>query len=189
MKNLLCSLIVCSVALCGAQGTEDKKPDYKKRIEARQKQLEAEKKLDAQIVTRAQAIRIFQRADSALQAAAKLPKPVWKCTLANDKAQLTRSEVIEQFAAWEKAYRPYFTRKARPVKCEDSRIVAVKNRPVAIDLIKKGILAPYGPLVTDKLETVSIGVFGDAVGMAISRIADFVHRPSREFSPQTMKPG
>lgn len=189
MKNLLCSLIVLTATFGVAQGTEERKPDYKKRIEARQKQLEAEKKLDAQVVTRAQAIRVFQRADSALRAAAKLTKPVWKCTLANDKAQLTRAEVIEQFASWEQAYRPYFTRKARPVKFEDSRIVAIKNRPVAMDLIKKGMLAPYGPLVTDKVETVSIGVFGDAVGMAVSRLTDFVHRPSREFSPQTMKPG
>lgn len=189
MKTFLCSVLILASTIGVSQGAEERKPDYKKRIEARQKQLEAEKRLDAQIVTRSQALRIFKKADSALQAAAKLSKPVWKCTLTNDKAQLTRAEVIEQFAAWEQAYRPYFTRKARPVKFEDSRIVAIKNRPIAIDLIKKGLLAPYGPLVTDKLETVSIGVFGDAVGMAVSRLTDFVHRPSREFSPQTMKPG
>ncbi len=189
MKAVLPLLLLVVSACVGAQATEERKPDYKKRLEARQKQLDAEKKLDAQIVTRAQALKIFQKADSALQASARLPKPIWKCTLANDKAKLTRDEVIEQIASLEKAYRPYFTRKARPLKFEESRVVAVKNRPVVIELVKKGVLAPYGPLVTDKVELVSIGVLGDAVGMALSRLVDFVHRPSREFSPQTMKPG
>ncbi len=189
MKAVLPLLLLVISASVWAQGTEERKPDYKKRLEARQKQLDAEKKLDAQIVTRSQALKIFVKADSALQASAKLAKPIWKCTLANDKAQLTRDEVIEQFASLEKAYRPYFTRKARPIKFEESRVVAVKNRPVVIDLVKKGILAPYGPLVTDKQEVVSIGVLGDALGMALSRLTDFLHRPSREFSPQTMKSG
>lgn len=189
MKLFPCSVLILATMIVQAQGSEERKPDYKKRIEARQKQLDAEKKLDSQIVSRAQALKILVKADAALQASARLTKPIWKCTLPNDKVQLSRDEVIEQFASLEKAYRPLFTRKARPVKFEESRIINVKNRPIVIDLVKKGILAPYGPLVTDKVEAVSIGVFGDAVGMALSRLVDFVHRPSREFSPQTMKPG
>ena len=109
---------------------------------------------------------------------------------ANGKVQspnspVTRSEVIEEFARYYRLAEPTFKLTPKTVEFDVNRI-KVDQPSVKKDLmmlIKRGCVASYGMLSTGTVKTVSVGDFGDAIGMFIARIAEMTHTSSTKWTP------
>ena len=102
----------------------------------------------------------------------------------------TRSMIIAEFDRWFQWTRPSF--KSRPADLVfDPKRLTVKDKSARASLerlIGWGFVAKVGPLATNKVETVSLVDFGDALGLFLSRVADLTHMPSSKFTPALQPP-
>lgn len=135
-------------------------------------------------LTRGEMAAVFARLEAAERSVLKLPaakpKPPSKPA---DPAQ--RSDALLEFGRLYRLAKPSFSFTPRPIALQNELFGSLKGRPAltARELVSWGFLAPYGPLITQKAESMSLADFGDAVGFFLARLADLTHVPSERFSP------
>lgn len=128
--------------------------------------------------------QIMTKVDSVLvKVLKKLQKPkplVWKPGTA------TRSQIFAEFDRTLTWIEPEIKFKPRMIKFDSKRLTSVD--PKLTKLIEWGFVAKVGPLATNKVESVGIADFGDALGLYLSRLADLTHMPNSLFTPSLQPP-
>ncbi len=99
----------------------------------------------------------------------------------------TKEDILADFDKVLGAARVHFKRSPRPATLSASRIRKDGDANRMTNLVKLGMVAPYGPLVTGANDAgLSPEEFGVAVGSFMVRLADLAHMPSSKFTPSLM---
>ena len=104
---------------------------------------------------------------------------------------VTRVEVVGEFMRVWKACEPKFRTTPRPYTVYPEVLAQNNIGPVIKDLaflIKRGAVAPVGPLAWGPKPTLELAEFGDALGNLVHQITALSHQPSVKFTPALMKP-
>lgn len=101
-------------------------------------------------------------------------------------APAKRVDIVARMDRIFELVRPKFKFTPRKLRF-DAKILGLPvgspQRPALEKLIKWSCIDRAGSLATSKTESITIGDFGDALGLFIARIADVTHRPDKRFSP------
>jgi hypothetical protein len=138
-------------------------------------------------VTHIEAKKVLEKAILSLNKGIKLSIPM-SLGFANDKNSVTKDEVLAVFRNILDAAENKFVRNPRPYKFKQERL----RKDLANqyhELIRKGIVTPYGPLTTKGNGTLTPKEFGDITSFMMVRIIDLCHQPTQKFSPDLMRPG
>lgn len=103
----------------------------------------------------------------------------------------TRVEIVGEFMRVWKACEPAFRTTPRPYTVYQEVLAQNNTGPVIKDLtllIKRGAVAPVGPLAWGPKPTLELAEFGDALGNLVHQITALSHQPSVKFTPALMKP-
>lgn len=112
-------------------------------------------------------------------------------TLKQGAVPATRVEIVGEFMRVWRACEPKFRTTPRPYLVYPEVLAQNNSGPVIEDLtllIKRGAVAPVGPLAWGPKPTLEPAEFGDALGNLVHQITALSHMPSVKFSPALMKP-
>ncbi|MBL8049481.1 MAG: hypothetical protein JNJ45_12450 [Chthonomonas sp.] len=141
-----------------------------------------------QFVTRAEASMVFAKMATMVKQASNVQGAVAFDRVKEPKKPITRSEVVHAYYLLYMKAKPGF--RLTPVMTKfDPKLISGLDEAVkgeAKILAQWGFIGPVGPLVTDMKPQVSVQVFGDSVGLFLSRLADLTHTPSSKYSPNLM---
>ena len=175
MIRTLTTLAVAFVALnCFAQGPSDHLPKSHGKIA-----------VSNAPVTSAEAYTMFQKVEKALRAVNEITEVGTPSTIVPSSQPITRERTIIEMGRLYDLVKPKFTIRLRVVSFDPS-VFTLKDktaRAEASKLVAAGCIGRYAQLVAGSGPTMQVGPFGDAVGLFISRIAEFTHVPSSRFSP------
>jgi len=136
-------------------------------------------------VTQAEAYAMFQKVEKAFRAINGISEAGPASTITPSSAPITRDRTIVEMARLYDLVHPKFTIKLRTVLF-DPAVFTLHDKTAkaeASKLVAAGCIGKYSQLVAGSGNTMTVGPFGDAVGLFISRIAEFTHVPSSRFSP------
>ena len=137
-------------------------------------------------VTVAEANAVFAKIEDAVRDVLKMKKAE-KWPIGQNRP-ITRAEVVEKMDRVFQSVKPKFQFTPRPFRTElgvikrfnlDSETQGQMER-----LVRWGFLAPVGPLVVGPGDSLSIGVFGDAVGYFLSQLAAMTYFADPDWVPQ-----
>ncbi len=106
-------------------------------------------------------------------------------------AVATRVEIVAEFMRVWKACEPKFRFTPRPYVVYQDVLIQNNSGPVIKDLtllIKRGAVAPVGPLAWGPKPTLELSEFGDSLGALVHQITALSHEPSVKFTPALMRP-
>lgn len=106
-------------------------------------------------------------------------------------APATRVEIVGEFMRIWRSCEPKFRATPRPYTVYPEVLAQHNTGPVIKDLtflIKRGAVAPVGPLAWGPKSTLEPAEFGDALGNLVHQITALSHEPSVKFTPALMKP-
>ncbi|MCH8978337.1 MAG: hypothetical protein IH945_03735 [Armatimonadetes bacterium] len=136
-------------------------------------------------VTVAEANAVFAKIDAAVRDVMKM-KPADKGPVGEDRP-ITRAEVVQRMESIFQSMRPKFQFTPRPFRREPGVIKRFNADPKTQEkmemLVRWGFLAPVGPLVVGPADSVSIAVFGDAVGYYLSQMAAMTYFADPNWVP------
>ena len=138
-------------------------------------------------VTKAEAHQVFTKVDAVCARVYKTKPGLLKIPFSPSSTAISRDEVLTALLSLVDLATPHFKYRPRDVSFDAARIRNSKAKPIALQLIRKGFVSPYGPLTTGKVDTLSIDDFGDALAFTLVGIADRSHMPSQKFSPALMR--
>jgi hypothetical protein len=105
--------------------------------------------------------------------------------LADSTKPVTREAVINEFGHIYSAMSPSFKFTPRAIWYDPNQIT-IKSpalRKTLDTLIKQGFVSRVCPMVTSKVDTMSIDDFSYTLGVFVSRLADLTHMPDTKFTP------
>lgn len=103
----------------------------------------------------------------------------------------TRVEIVAEFMRVWKASAPKFRFTSRPYPVYPEVLAQNNTGPVIKDLtflIRRGAVAPVGPLAWGPKPSLEVSEFGDALGTLVHQVTAFTHEPSVKFTPSLMRP-
>lgn len=131
----------------------------------------------------------LQRLRSAVRQVLNVPaKPAKPLT---GSTAVTRAEVIDQLYDLYQMSRPAFRQNFAPQAVNQSAIdkgLPVAARVKARELVRLGLVAPIGPVITNSRPGLTPEQFGDALGLFVARLSEFTHTASARWSPHLMRP-
>jgi len=135
-------------------------------------------------VTRAEAVRTFERVGELLQSVLHVTSPK-HFSLKSDAVAVTRSEVLEQFGVLYHAAEPAFRVTMHDANFDPKRIkIDRPEQKKLVDLLLvRGCVEPYCSLVTGRSKPLSVAEFGDFVGFFVARITEMSHTSSTKWTP------
>ena len=137
-------------------------------------------------VTVAEANAVFTKIDDAVRVVLKMKKAA-KGPVGQNRP-ITRAEVVAKMERIFKAIRPKFQFTPRPFRTEVGVIKRFNADPKTQEqmemLVRWGFLAPVGPLVVGPGDSLSIPVFGNAVGYFLSQLAAMTYFADPDWVPQ-----
>ncbi len=140
-------------------------------------------------VTRDEIRAAMAKIEGPLQRRLKVQFP--KSGLASGSQAATRTEVVKEFMRLWKASEKVFRFTPRPYEVYPE-VLAQHNKGQMITdlsyLIKRGAVAPVGPLAWGPKDTISPREFGDAMAMLVHQITALSHDPSPKFTPNLQRP-
>jgi hypothetical protein len=140
-------------------------------------------------VTKAEAAATFTRAQQMIKEVLRLKKDL--AAFPKGPGVATRAQIIQQLHSIVTAVEPRFKVTLPKVKAE-SRFLSFADptsKKLAERLEVLGFVDRYGPLATSKDEGLEPRQFGEALGFFLSRLAEYTHTPSTQFSPYLMPGG
>ncbi|MCG9895050.1 MAG: hypothetical protein MH204_06210 [Fimbriimonadaceae bacterium] len=101
----------------------------------------------------------------------------------------TRTALLEAFDRLDRALIPTRRATPRPFRVYESRLrIPAAQKAAAVRMVRTGLVAPVGPLVTGPGETLSLEQAGSAIGFFFAQAIHLHHRPTVEFSPGLQQP-
>ncbi|MCH8979859.1 MAG: hypothetical protein IH945_11550 [Armatimonadetes bacterium] len=142
-------------------------------------------------VTVAEANAVFAKIDDAVRDVLKMKKA--EKGPAGENRPITRAEVVARMEQIFRSVRPKFQFTPRPFRTELGVIKRFNADPKTQEemekLVRWGFLAPVGPLVVGPGDSLSIPVFGDAVGYFLSQLAAMTYFADPDWVPQLQPMG
>lgn len=140
-------------------------------------------------VTRDEVRATLTKIEGPLQRRLKVQFP--KSTLAPGVQPATRTEIVKEFMRLWKEAEKVFRFTPRPYEVYPE-VLAQHNKGQMITdltyLIRRGAVAPVGPLAWGPNQTISPREFGDALAMLTHQLSALAHDPSPKFTPNLQRP-
>lgn len=140
---------------------------------------------DTKPISNAEARQVLSRMDALLWKALELKVPVPSPTLPLNSQPVSRSAIVRELSKSFSAIKPE-VKFTPPAVVFSEGSLSFSDKPTktqAIELIRWGLLAKVGPIVTGKSTNLSVAEFGDSVGFFVARICDITHVPAARWTP------
>jgi hypothetical protein len=144
--------------------------------------------LGKQIVTEAEAHKVFARMETVLKARLAITFKTSSMPIGSGTKPVTRDQVIAEFSRMWEAARPKFKLTPKPKKI-DSKPLRSGSSSAAKQLeglVKAGAVANYSRLAVGPSMQLTTHELGDAIGFFMARLAQVTHMPSSKYSPPLM---
>lgn len=140
-------------------------------------------------VTKDEVRAAFARIEGPLQRRLKVQFP--KTSLAQGSKPATRVEIVAEFMRIWKTSEKVFRFTPRPYEVYPEVLAQHNKGQMVTDLtylIRRGAVAPVGPIAWGPKETIAPREFGDALAMVVHQITALSHDPSPKFTPNLQRP-
>lgn len=140
-------------------------------------------------VTRDEVKAALAKIEGPLQRRIKVQFP--KSALGTGSQAVTRKEVVGEFMRIWKASEKVFRFTPRPYEIYPEVLTQHNKGQMVTDLtylIKRGAVAPVGPLAWGPKDSLTPREFGDALAMVVHQITALSHDPSPKFTPNLQRP-
>ncbi|AIE87631.1 hypothetical protein OP10G_4263 [Fimbriimonas ginsengisoli Gsoil 348] len=135
-------------------------------------------------VTQAEARATFIKAETVLRGALGMPASSPHVSIPDSDKPVGRDAVVAEMVRFIAVFKPKVKMTPSPVTFDARRLqMNGPQRSNLALLVRKGAVAPVGPLATSKENTLTVPQFGDAIGFLMARIAQMTHLPSSKWTP------
>lgn len=130
---------------------------------------------------------VLNRSENSLRKALGLPA---QKLVPGEKRSATRKEIIAEFDRIVRDFRPHFRMTPRPMRTVPAAVEKANDAATAkqiLDMARRGLIAPVGPLAVGPAESLTLAQFGDEVGILFSQLAFLTHQPDPRWSPNIQR--